>query len=130
MENNMNTPKNLKYTKTHEWVEYLSDDRIRTGLTDFAQKELGSLVFVNLPEEGDEAEAGTGYADVESVKAVSDVNAPASGVIAAINEALLDTPELLNEDPYGAWMVEISEVSEVVEFMDADTYEAFCKEEE
>lgn len=126
----MNIPKNLRYTRTHEWVEYLADDKIRTGLTDFAQKELGSLVFVNLPEEGDETEAGAGYADVESVKAVSDVNAPASGVISAINEELLDTPERLNEDPYGAWMVEISEVSAVVELLDADTYEAFCKEEE
>lgn len=125
----MNVPANLKYTKTHEWVEYLEDKKIRTGLTDFAQKELGSLVFVNLPEVGDETEAGIGYADVESVKAVSDVNAPVTGVIAEVNEELLDTPELLNEDPYGAWMAEISEVGETVELLDAGQYEAFCKEE-
>lgn len=126
----MNTPNNLKYTKTHEWIEYLEEGRIRTGVTDYAQDALGSLVFVNLPDEGDEVTAGESYADVESVKAVSDVNSPVTGVVAAVNEEVLDTPEQLNEDPYGAWMVEISGVSETVELMDADEYEAFCREEE
>lgn len=126
----MNILKNLRYTKSHEWVETLEDKRIRTGLTDFAQHALGSLVFVNLPEEGDEVTVGESYADVESVKAVSDVNAPASGVISAVNEELLDAPEKLNEDPYGSWMIEISEVSGLEELMDADEYEAFCREEE
>lgn len=126
----MNIPKNLKYTKSHEWVEYLDDNTIRSGLTDFAQNAMGSLVFVNLPEVGDEVLAGDSFADVESVKAVSDVNAPADGVVSAINEELLDSPELLNEDPYGAWMVEISEIGDTEELLDADAYEAFCKEEE
>lgn len=126
----MNIPKNLKYTKSHEWVETLEGLNIRTGLTDFAQQALGSLVFANLPEEGDEVSAGESYADVESVKAVSDVNAPASGVIAAINEELLDAPEKINEDPYGSWMIEISQVSDMEALMDADEYEAFCREEE
>lgn len=126
----MNIPKNLKYTKSHEWVETLNNSNIRTGLTDFAQQALGSLVFVNLPEEGDEVTTGESYADVESVKAVSDVNAPASGVIAAINEELLDAPEKINEDPYGSWLIEISEAGDLEELMDADEYEAFCREEE
>lgn len=126
----MNIPKNLKYTKSHEWVEELGDNKIRTGLTDFAQNALGSLVFVNLPEEGDDVEVEASYADVESVKAVSDVNAPATGVVSAVNEDVMDAPEKLNEDPYGSWMIEISEVSEMAELMDADAYEAFCREEE
>lgn len=126
----MNIPKNLKYTKSHEWVEFLDDNTIRTGLTDFAQNAMGSLVFVNLPEVGDEVSAGESFADVESVKAVSDVNAPADGVVSAVNEDLLDSPELLNEDPYGTWMVEISEIGNTEELLDADGYEAFCREEE
>lgn len=126
----MNSPKNLKYTKSHEWVEVIGENRIRTGLSDFAQDSLGSLVFVNLPEEDDDVIAGAAYADVESVKAVSDVNSPATGTISAINEEVLDAPEKINEDPYGTWLVEISGISEVVELMDADAYEAFCREEE
>lgn len=123
-------PKNLRYTKTHEWVEYLEDDKIRTGLSDYAQQALGSLVFVNLPEEGDETTAGEPYGDVESVKAVSDVNAPATGMVSAVNEELLDAPELINEHPYEAWMVEISEINATIELLDADAYEAFCREED
>lgn len=126
----MNTPKNLKYTKSHEWVEYLENGNVRIGISDFAQHALGSLVFVNLPEEGDEVTAGESFADVESVKAVSDVNAPVSGTVAAINEELLDAPELLNEDSYSAWMIEITEVGDTAELLDADEYEAFCREEE
>lgn len=125
----MKTPNNLKYTRTHEWVEQLENGRIRTGLTDYAQNALGSLVFVNLPDEGDEVTAGESYADVESVKAVSDVNAPVTGIVAAVNEEVLDAPEQLNEDPYGAWMIEISDVSETAELLNADEYEAFCGEE-
>lgn len=126
----MNIPSNLKYTKSHEWVEMIEENKIRTGLSDYAQDALGSLVFVNLPEEEDEVAAGEAYADVESVKAVSDVNSPATGTISAINEEVLDAPEKINEDPYGTWLVEISEISEMVELMDADAYEAFCREEE
>lgn len=126
----MNIPSNLKYTKSHEWVEMMEENKIRTGLSDFAQDSLGSLVFVNLPEEGDDVAAGEPCADVESVKAVSDVNAPATGTISAINEEVLDSPEKINEDPYGTWLVEISEISDMVELMDADAYEAFCREEE
>lgn len=126
----MNIPSNLKYTKSHEWVEIIAENKIRTGLSDFAQESLGSLVFVNLPEEGDDVAAGETYADVESVKAVSDINSPATGTVSAVNEEVLDSPESINEDPYGTWLVEISEISDMAELMDADAYEAFCREEE
>lgn len=126
----MNTLKNLKYTKSHEWVDFTDETTARVGISDFAQTSLGSLVFVNLPEEGDELTAGESFGDVESVKAVSDVNSPVTGTVSAINEELLDEPGKLNEDPYGAWMIEINDISEQVELMDSEEYEAFCKEEE
>lgn len=122
-------PAELKYTKSHEWVAE-EDGVLTVGLTDYAQNELGDLVFVNLPEEGDEATAGEAICDVESVKAVSDVYSPATGVVVAANEELLDAPEKINEDPYGAWIVKIGEVSETEDLMDAEAYEAFCAAEE
>ena len=121
-------PAELKYTKSHEWVAE-EDGVLTVGLTDYAQSELGDLVFVNLPEEGDEATAGEAICDVESVKAVSDVYSPATGVVTAVNEELLDAPETINEDPYGAWLVKIGEVTETEELMDAAAYEAFCAAE-
>ena len=118
---------NLKYTKSHEWVS--EEDGIYTvGLTDFAQSELGDLVFVNLPEVDDDATAGEAVCDVESVKAVSDVFSPVTGVVVEVNEELLDAPELINNDPYGAWLVRVGDVSEVEELLDAAAYEAFCAE--
>jgi len=86
-------------------------------------------VFVNLPDEGDEVTAGEVFGDVESVKAVSDVYSPVTGVVAAVNEALLDAPESINEDPYGAWFLKVGEITETEELMDAESYEAFTKEE-
>ena len=120
---------NLKYSASHEWVEELDNGNVRIGITDFAQHELGDLVFVNLPEEGDDVTVGEAFADVESVKAVSDVMSPVSGVVAAINEELLDAPEKINEDPYGAWFIEVSDVSEKEDLMDAAAYEKACEEE-
>ena len=122
-------PAELKYTKSHEWVAE-EDGVLTVGLTDYAQNELGDLVFVNLPEEGDEAEAGEAICDVESVKAVSDVYSPATGTVVGANEDLLDAPESINEDPYGAWIVKIGEVSATEDLMDAAAYEAFCAAEE
>lgn len=117
-----NTPAELKYTKSHEWVK--EEDGIFTvGLTDFAQDALGDIVFVNLPEEGDTVTAGESFADVESVKAVSDVFSPVTGTIVEINEELLDNPALVNEDPYGAWFIKVSEVSGTEELLDASAYE-------
>ena len=100
------------------------------GLTDFAQDALGDIVFVNLPEEGDELEAGETFADVESVKAVSDVYCPISGTVVEVNEELLDDPALLNQDPYRAWLVKLEGVSGVEDLLDAEAYKAACAEEE
>ncbi|MCR5005987.1 MAG: glycine cleavage system protein GcvH [Clostridiales bacterium] len=125
----MNFPKDLQYTRTHEWIRYQGDSAY-IGITDYAQDQLGDLVFVNLPEEGDELMAGEPFADVESVKAVSDVNAPVTGVVEEVNEGLADAPEAMNEDPYEAWFVKVGEISATVELMDAEAYEAFIAEEE
>lgn len=126
----MNIPKELKYTKSHEWMKYEEDGTVLIGITDYAQSELGDLVFVNLPEEGDEVTAGEAFGDVESVKAVSDINSPVSGSVSEINEDLLDAPQSINEDPYGAWFIRVSDVTETEEVLDADAYEAFVKEEQ
>lgn len=121
-------PAELSYTTSHEWVS-VEGDTYTIGLTDFAQDALGDLVFVNLPMEGDEVVAGEAFADVESVKAVSDVFSPVTGTVVQINEDLLDAPEAINEDPYGAWLVRVEEVSEVGDLLDADAYEAHCTQE-
>ena len=125
----MNLPANLKYTKTHEWVDFSDETTAKIGLTDYAQSELGSLVFVNLPDEGDDVVAGESFGDVESVKAVSEVICPVSGTVSAINDALLDAPEMINEDPYGAWLIEVADISDQESLLDAAAYEALCKEE-
>ena len=119
----------LKYSKSHEWVKEEGEEVV-IGLTDYAQSELGDLVFVNLPEEGDEVTVGEPFADVESVKAVSDVYSPVSGVISEINEELLDTPEAINEAPYDAWFVRVKEITDTEELLDAEGYEAVVAAEE
>jgi len=124
----MSIPNNLKYTKSHEWVKEF-DGGVEIGLTDFAQSELGDLVFVNLPQVGDDVTAGETFADVESVKAVSDVYSPVSGVVAEVNEALLDSPEQINSDPYGAWLIRVCEVNDTEDLLDAADYEAHTKED-
>ena len=126
----MKNPVNLSYTKSHEWLEELEEDVVRVGLTDFAQDSLGDLVFVNLPQVGDAVTAGEVFADVESVKAVSDVYSPLSGEVTAVNEELLDAPQLINESPYGAWIIEVGDLGDRQEMMDADAYEAFCAREQ
>ena len=124
----MNYPVELKYTKDHEWMVMEGDIAV-IGISDFAQDALGDVVFINLPEVGDEVTAGESFGDVESVKAVSDVNSPVTGVIVAVNEELVDAPELLNENPYGAWIIKVENVTAEEELMDAAAYEAFCAEE-
>ena len=119
----------LKYSKSHEWIKEDGDVSV-IGLTDYAQSELGDLVFINLPEVGDEVTVGEAFADVESVKAVSDVFSPVSGVVTEINEELLDAPESINETPYDAWLVKVGEVKETEELLDADAYKAFVESEE
>lgn len=118
----------LKYSKSHEWVRMDGDVAV-IGISDFAQDALGDLVFVNLPQVGDEVTAGEAFGDVESVKAVSDLMSPVTGTVCAINEALLDAPESLNSDPYGAWIIRVENVTDTEELLDAAAYEAFCAEE-
>ena len=122
-------PKELKYTKTHEWVRYEGDAAF-VGISDYAQHALGDLVFVNLPEPGDKVEAGEPFGDVESVKAVSDLFSPVSGEVLEINEELLDAPQLINEQPYEAWFIKVGGITGEEELMDAESYDAFCEEEE
>jgi len=119
----------LLYTKTHEWIKMLDEETVEIGLTDYAQSELGDLVFVNLPQVGDEAVTGEPIADVESVKAVSDIYSPVSGRVSEVNEDLLDAPEIINEDAYAAWMFRVENVTEKGDWMDAATYEQYLTEE-
>ena len=126
----MENPKNLSYSKSHEWVEFTGETTAKMGLTDFAQNSLGGIVFINLPEEGDELAAGESYGDIESVKAVYDIISPLSGTVTAVNSDLLDTPERINEAPYEAWLVEVSDITARDEMISAAEYEAFCAEEE
>ncbi len=121
-------PAELSYTKSHEWIG-VEDGVYTIGITDFAQEALGDLVFVNLPQVGDEVVAGEAFADVESVKAVSDVFSPVTGEVVEINEELLDAPESINENPYDAWFVRVGEVTEVEDLLDADAYAAHCEQE-
>lgn len=124
-----NIPAELKYSASHEWVKE-EDGVFVIGLTDYAQSALGDIVFINLPEEGDEVTAGESFADVESVKAVSDVFSPVTGTICAVNEELLDDPAQVNEDPYGAWLVKVENVTDTEELLDAEGYAAVVEAEE
>ena len=117
-------PKELKYTKDDEWVRFEGDEAY-VGITDYAQSELGDLVFVNLPEVDDEVVAGEPFGDVESVKAVADVFSPVSGVVLEINEDLLDDAALINNDPYGAWFIKVGSISACEDCMTADEYDEY-----
>lgn len=124
-----NVPAELKYTKSHEWVKE-EDGLYVVGLTDFAQDALGDIVFINMPEEGDDVASGESFADVESVKAVSDVFSPVSGTVAEVNDGLIDEPALINQEPYEQWLIKVKDVSDTEELMDAAAYEEFCATEE
>ena len=110
-----------KYAKTHEWVEEEAD-QVLIGLTDYAQKELGDIVFINLPEAGDELVCGESFADVESVKAVSEIYAPVSGIISAVNEEVVDNPAKINEDAENTWLIKARAVTEREELLEAAEY--------
>ncbi|MCB6414919.1 glycine cleavage system protein GcvH [Dorea acetigenes] len=125
----MEVREGLLYSKSHEWVKEEGDVAV-IGLTDFAQSELGDLVFVNLPEEEDEVTVGEAFSDVESVKAVSDVYSPVSGVVCEVNEELLDAPERINEAPYDAWFVKVKDITDKEELLTAEEYKAFVESEE
>ncbi len=123
----MNFPEELLYAKSHEWVKKEEDGTYTIGITDYAQDALGDLVFVNLPEEGDEVTKEEAFADVESVKAVSDVFSPVTATIEAVNEEIVDDPSSINSDPYGAWFIKVSNITDHEEFLSAKEYEEFIK---
>lgn len=118
-------PKEFKYSKSHEWLKENEDGTWSLGITQYAADAMGGVVYVDLPEEDDEVEAGESFAEAESVKAVSEIISPVTGRIAAVNEALEDEPALLNEKPHEAWIVRIADVEEEEELMDAEAYEAY-----
>ncbi|WP_033827939.1 glycine cleavage system protein GcvH [Bacillus andreraoultii] len=126
----MATPKELRYSEEHEWVK-VEGSQVRIGITDFAQEELGDIVFVELPEVGTELAANEPFGSVESVKTVSELYAPISGKVVKVNEELNDNPEYVNESPYEAWMVVIepSDLSQVDSLMSAEDYEKMINEE-
>ena len=119
----------LLFSKTHEWLLEGDDNTVTIGISDFAQEELGQLVFVNLPEAGDQVSAGEAFADVESVKAVSDIMSPVSGTILEINEELLDAPEMINDAPYDAWFVKVGDITYHEDMLTEEEYKAFVEEE-
>ena len=126
----MNIPEDLKYTDQHEWVR-VEDNRATIGITEFAAKELGDIVFVELPEADAEVDKSDAIGVVESTKAVSDVYAPLSGTVVEVNEELEDAPETINEDPYErGWIcvIELSDASELEGLLDAKEYEKLIKE--
>jgi glycine cleavage system H protein len=127
----MSVPQDLFYAKTHEWV-CLEDGIATVGISDFAQSQLSDLTFVELPEVGIEFSAGDEAAVVESVKAAADVYAPVSGEVVEVNEALEDSPELINKDAFGSgWLfkIKVADESEIDNLMDADSYEELCPAE-
>ncbi len=126
----MSIPKDLRYTQEHEWVK-IEGNKVRVGITDFAQHELGDIVFVELPEVGDTVTFNETFGSVESVKTVSELYSPVSGTVVEINEALADSPEFVNESPYeNAWMivVELSNEAEVESLLTAEAYEKLISE--
>lgn len=126
----MSTPKDLRYSEEHEWVK-VEDGKVRIGITHFAQSELGDIVFVELPQVGDDIKSNEPFGSVESVKTVSELYAPISGKVVEVNEGLEDSPEFVNESPYeNAWMivVEPTDSSEIDALMTAEQYEEMTKE--
>ena len=127
----MSHPADLKYTKDHEWIR-LAGEIAEIGITDFAQDQLGDVVFVELPDPGRTVTAGESFGTIESVKAVSDVIAPLSGEILEVNQKAVDAPETVNEDPYGeGWLIRIrlSDSSEVDGLLDVEAYKQFLSEQ-
>jgi glycine cleavage system H protein len=126
----METSENCRYTKEHEWAQEI-DGKIRVGITDYAQVELGDVVFIELPEVGSEVTAGGSFAAVESVKAASDVYCPVDGKVVAVNENLNDSPELVNSSPYeNGWFIEVepSDAAALENLMDPAAYTAYIEE--
>jgi len=124
----VNIPENLKYTKDHEWAK-IEGDFITVGITDFAQSELGDIIFVEYPEIGQEVSAGDPFGTIEAVKTVADLFSPVDGTILAVNDEIEDAPDAVNTDPYGrGWLVKISVDSMGDELMTADHYKEFVSQ--
>lgn len=124
-------PEELKYTDEHEWAK-VEDELVVIGITDYAQDALGEIVYIELPSEGDEITKGDSFGGVESTKSVSDLYAPVSGEVVEVNESLLDSPETINEDPYGdGWLIKvrIHDSDEYDELMDSEQYSEFIEKE-
>ncbi len=121
----MTFPENLQYTESHEWVLFAENGTATVGITDYAQDQLGDLVFVNLPQPGDPVTAGESFADVESVKAVSDVLSPVTGEVEEVNEILADEPQRMNQAPYDSWFIKVKDITDRAALMDAEAYRAF-----
>jgi glycine cleavage system H protein len=125
----MNLPEDLKYTAEHEWVR-VNGDVARVGITDFAQDSLGDVVYVQLPDAGVDVVAGASISEIESTKSVSDVYAPLTGLVLAVNDALTEKPELVNQDPYGdGWMfeIEMNDAAEAGKLLDVAAYRALVE---
>ncbi len=125
----MQHPNDRKYTRSHEWLKDLGNGKVQVGLTDFAQSQLGDIVFIDLPAVGKAVTAETSFGDVESVKAVSEMLSPVTGKVSAVNGALSDAPEKINEAALDTWIIEVEGVTETAELLDADAYEAACRAE-
>jgi len=124
----MNFPKDLNYLPSHEWVK-IDGNKAKVGISDHAQHALGDVVYISLPEVGDEVTADESFADVESVKAASEVFSPVTGRVIAVNDALDSDAGLLNKDPYANWIIEVEFTALSSELVDADAYKAICENE-
>ncbi len=126
------TPEDLKYTEEHEWVSQKAPTSVRVGITEYAQDQLGDVVFVELPDVGKQVEAGDAVGEVESTKSVSEIFAPVSGTVTAVNEAVVQAPELINSDPYGeGWMfeIELTDPDGLEGLLEAEAYQAITESE-
>ncbi|MGX1545684.1 glycine cleavage system protein GcvH [Streptomyces adustus] len=129
----MTVPAELKYSKDHEWVSVVSPKEVRIGITDFAQRQLGDVVFVEQPKKGDRFDGSRAFGTVESVKAVSEIYMPFDGTVVTVNELLAEEPELINTDPYGdGWIVQVapSRMKDLDQLLGADQYKEYLRSEE
>ncbi|WP_409491304.1 glycine cleavage system protein GcvH [Amycolatopsis sp. cmx-11-12] len=127
----MSTPEELRYTEEHEWVSVRDGALVRVGITEYAQDQLGDVVFVDLPEVGKQVGSGDAFGEVESTKSVSELFAPLDGEVVAVNDAVTESPELINSDPYGeGWLIELrlDDASTVESLLEAEAYQALIKE--
>ena len=125
----MNIPNELQYSKSHEWL-YMDNGSATVGLTSYAEDKLGDIVYVSLPEPGDPVSAGEPFGEVESVKAVSNLFSPVTGVVLEVNEEVVEDPSMINVDPYWAWLIRVGELTGQEELLDSAAYEAHCAAKE